>query len=358
MKFIEKSFDNIRNQHSGLYKGALAVFAVVIIIWLYPTEISFNYEFYQGSPWQNEDLLAPFDFAILKTEAELTEEKEEIGKTIVPIYTKDNKREDRSIKLFESLWQQEKNNILIDTTDIFAGDKIRNSIVNQIHRIYSKGVLSIDNEKGKPANGEYIFLVTDDEGEDRLISDFYNLKNAMIEFENLFQSSSEINQEKLIGIVSATLDYNIVFDENKTDLLIADELSNISPFKGKVEKGTMIIQRGEIVTPAKNQELISLKDQYENKLGANMEVWWLIFGEIISLAIVFWITFQYINHFNADIIEHASGWSFILIFYVLAVVMFKIGVYDAHLNQFLMPILIFPIIIRAFFDVRLALFFT
>jgi putative nucleotidyltransferase with HDIG domain len=41
---------------------------------------------------------------------------------------------------------------------------------------------------------------------------------------------------------------------------------------------------------------------------------------------------------------------------VLAVVMYRIGVYDKHLNQFLMPILIFPIIFRAFFDVRLALY--
>ena len=357
MKYLEKLVDNIRNQHSVLYKGFLAVIAVTIIIWLYPTQVSFKYEFYQGSPWHNEDLLAPFDFAILKTDAELTTEKDVVVKSIVPIYKKDLEREENSVNLFESLWQQELTNILKDTTDLFAGDETRKLIVAEIQKIYNKGVISVDTDMGKPAIGEYIFLIDDEDGEDRLVTDFYNLRKALADLEKKIPDTSKIHHDRLVNLIFTIMDYNIVFDENKTDLLVKDELSNISPFRGKVEKGTMIIQRGEIVTPAKNQELISLKQQYENKLGANMEVWWLIFGEIITLAVILLITYQYTFRFNHDIIRHPTGWSFILIFYVLAVVMFKIGVYDTHLNQFLMPILIFPIIIRAFFDIRLALYF-
>jgi putative nucleotidyltransferase with HDIG domain len=356
MNIIKRVLDNIRNEHSNFYKGFLTVVAVVVIIWLYPTQVSFKYEFYQGSPWQNEDFLAPFDFAILKTDDELKNEKDEVVKTLVPIYKKDYERELKSIALYESFWEQEKNNILKDTIEVFSGDEVRLLIKEQIQIIYNKGIISIDNDKGKPANDEYIFLIDDENGEDRLITDFYNLKGALIALEEKFPDTTVVYHDELLNLVSTMLDYNIVFDQNKTGLLVNDELKNISPFRGRVEKGTIIIQRGEIVTPAKNQELTSLKQQYENKLGANIDVWWLIFGEIITLAVIFWITYQYIFLFNNDIIKRPTGWSFILIFYVLAVVMFKIGVYDAHLNQFLMPILIFPIIIRAFFDVRLALY--
>jgi putative nucleotidyltransferase with HDIG domain len=356
MKFIEKTFDSLRNEHAKFYKGFLTVVAVVIIIWLYPTQVSFKYEFYQGSPWQNEDLLAPFDFAILKTDNELKTEKDEVVKTLVPIYKKDYEREIKSVELFESIWEQDGYEVLKDTADVFAGDSIRLLIAEQIQKIYNKGIISIDNDKGKPANDEYILLTDNEDGKDRLITDFYNLKGALVELEKHFTDTTLVYQEGLLNIVSTTLDYNIVFDQIKTELLVNDELKNISPYRGKIEKGTIIIQRGEIVTPAKNQELTSLKQQYENKLGANIDVWWLIFGEIITLLVILWITYQYIFLFNNDIIIHPTGWSFILIFFVLAVVMFKVGVYDAHLNQFLMPILIFPIIIRAFFDVRLALY--
>ena len=356
MKFVEKVLDNIRNQHSNLYKGSLAVIAAVIIIWLYPTQVSFKYEFYQGSPWQNEDLLAPFDFAILKTDAELNIEQEDLRKTIVPIYKRDQEREQNSINLFESLWQQESKRILKDTADPYLSESILNAVTKEISDVYQKGIISIDDNLGKPANDEYIFLNDGDNGEDRLITNFLNLRSALIILEDHFPDTTKIYRDILINLIFTTIDYNIVFDKEVTQLLLEDELKNVSPFRGKVSKGTMIIQRGEVVTPSKHQELISLKQQYESKLGANMELWWLILGEIISLAVIFWLTYQYVIRYNPTIIRHPTGWSFILIFYVLAVILFKVGAYDAHLNQFLLPILIFPIIIRAFFDIRLALF--
>jgi len=356
MKFLKSIFDNIRNQHLGLYKGLLVAISVAVIIWLFPTQVSFKYEFYQGSPWQSEDLLAPFDYAILKTDKELTEEKNGVTSTLLPIYNRDTISEKKSIALFENLWIEKSSNILKDSSDVFYVDDIRNSLVKEIEKTLEKGIISIDIEDGKPANDEYILLIEGKKSESRFIGDFLNLRNAILYIQKSTLFGDKIKQEELIDLISSVLDYNIVFNANKTKLQIEDELNNISPYKGRVEKGTMIIQRGEIVNAKKHQELSSLKQQYENKLGADIEVWWLIFGEVISLLVIFWITFQYIIRYNTDVIKHPSGWTFILIFYVLAVVMFKVGVYEMHLSQFLMPILIFPIIIRAFFDVRLALY--
>jgi len=352
---LNQKIDRIRNQHTNIFRVLLTVVAGILILWINPTQVSFKYEFYIGSPWQNEDLLSPFDFAILKTNAELDNEKNNVRKSIVPIYYRDREKEKKSIELFESLWEHEWPEIAKDSSCLFFGDDIKQDALREIKEVYDIGIISIDDVKGRPANNEYIFLKDDKNGEDRLVSDFLNLKESLSEFQINLTDTVHTDPLKLFNLISQIIEYNILFDESKTDLLLNEELKNISPFKGKIEKGTMIIQRGEVVTPMKNQELLSLKEQYESKAGANLDVWLLVFGEAIFLLIIFSLSFRYIVRYNKEIIMNPSGWSFILFFYVLAVLMFKLGVYDNHFNQFLFPILIIPIIIKAFFDIRLAL---
>jgi cyclic-di-AMP phosphodiesterase PgpH len=54
----------------------LFLLAAAIIVGVFPKEGKFRYEFQRGKPWMHEDLIAPFDFPILKTEAELAQERE------------------------------------------------------------------------------------------------------------------------------------------------------------------------------------------------------------------------------------------------------------------------------------------
>ena len=48
--------------------------SLVFIVYLSPREVQFKYEFQKGKPWLHENLVAPFDFAILKSETALKEE--------------------------------------------------------------------------------------------------------------------------------------------------------------------------------------------------------------------------------------------------------------------------------------------
>ena len=44
------------------------------IVYLFPKSGKFKYNFDKGKPWQSENLLAPFDFAINKSAEELEKE--------------------------------------------------------------------------------------------------------------------------------------------------------------------------------------------------------------------------------------------------------------------------------------------
>src|SRR5690606_39157701 len=72
--FINKLYRN----HSLIYKGLLFVFTTFLIVYMFPKSGKFKYNFEKGKPWQSENLLAPFDFAILKSDVEIAIEKQEI----------------------------------------------------------------------------------------------------------------------------------------------------------------------------------------------------------------------------------------------------------------------------------------
>ena len=66
------------NKQSSLYRIFLFILCVLFIVYLLPKEGQFQYEFQKGKLWQHKTLYAPFDFAIQKSEAEISAEKEKI----------------------------------------------------------------------------------------------------------------------------------------------------------------------------------------------------------------------------------------------------------------------------------------
>ena len=75
---MRKVLNYIYKHQSLIYKILLFVFSVVFIVYLFPKGGSFKYKFEKGKVWQYDNLYAPFDFAIKKTEEELNLEKQEV----------------------------------------------------------------------------------------------------------------------------------------------------------------------------------------------------------------------------------------------------------------------------------------
>ena len=63
----------------------LAIVFVVLVL-LMPRTTQFGYDYRKGSIWPYETLVAQFDFPILKTEAQIQEQREKAGSSVVPYY--------------------------------------------------------------------------------------------------------------------------------------------------------------------------------------------------------------------------------------------------------------------------------
>ena len=69
-----------------LYKLIIFILATAAIVYFFPKRGKFKYEFSKGKPWQYENLYAPFDFAVLKSEETLKKEKQQISNNSIPYF--------------------------------------------------------------------------------------------------------------------------------------------------------------------------------------------------------------------------------------------------------------------------------
>ena len=94
--------DNLYKNQSLIYKLFLYVIAVGFIVFCFPKGGKFKYEYQKGKPWQFENLYAPFDFSVQKTEEELSNEKLQISDNQTFYFRSDTEIVDNVYQTFET----------------------------------------------------------------------------------------------------------------------------------------------------------------------------------------------------------------------------------------------------------------
>ena len=106
-KHITKTMKNRKNIPAmvswlDVLRVSLYVIACVIVLYAIPKEGKFKYEYQKGSPWKHDNLIAPFNFAIYKSQAEIDAEREAVKKDSKPYFTKDNQVQVSRTEKFEA----------------------------------------------------------------------------------------------------------------------------------------------------------------------------------------------------------------------------------------------------------------
>jgi putative nucleotidyltransferase with HDIG domain len=123
-----------------------------------------------------------------------------------------------------------------------------------------------------------------------------------------------------------------------------------------VENGQRIISKGELITNEKFQILQSLKKEFESQLVTESKYYKIILGQVILISISIIVLILFLNAFRKDILADNKKIVFLLlVIFVMVFVTSLIIKTDAN-YIYLIPLCIVPVIIRVFFDTRLALF--
>ena len=95
---------------------------------------------------------------------------------------------------------------------------------------------------------------------------------------------------------------NLVIDQNFTQKALTQNLKEIVYTRGWVNKGKLIIAKGELVEGEKLNTLLSLKDEYETQTWSQNNYNWSLLGYYTLVAMVLLLMALYLKIYENKII--------------------------------------------------------
>ena len=360
----------IRDNHEQLFRIFLFLLTLAVIVYAFPRQAKFKYEFTKGKPWMHETIIAPFDFSILKSADEIDREQKIIRLEHSPIFNYNEDifliKAESYIEQFEEKWVNDKKVKKDDKFtffNLFKQKKIDNNTrkynlaifgYNMLQSIYEKGIVQLhgDFEYKKELS---VLLKKGGIAEKVQIDNLYSIASAANEI-NLLSNLTEDEYSFLIPILLSSLEHNITYDKVASEVMLQNDLENINSTQGLIVAGQIIVNKGELVTAERYQKLLSLKKQFEGKEWNLMAYYLVLLGQIILVSLSLFILFLFIKQYRVEVLNNTTKISMILSVILLMVVVSSV-ILSLDVNYiYVVPLCIAPIILKAFFDTRIALF--
>lgn len=348
-EFLNKYYQN----HALIYKFFLFIVITVIIVYLFPEGGQFKYNIQKGKPWQYENLYAPFDFAILKTDEDLQKEVEEIEANKRLFFTV---RED----VYDKVEQKYMDKILLIQEDSAAAglgkSRIKTFGLRFLQNVYKTGFLN-KSDNDKVVKNTIITLRRGNEAEDILSDKLFTTEMLVPALQKYFDKTRyQKLEQNFTTLFFEILEPNIFYDDEFTQKVIEEEIKGITVNKGLVTENERIIAKGDVVEGVKYEILISLKSEYDSQLWSKSNYNWIVFGYTVLVALVLLMLMLFLHSYRKAIWENNTKLTFI--FFNIILIVFLITMVEKYWVNYIyvVPVITLPIILKAFFDARLGLF--
>ena len=345
-----KIFNFFIKHKSIAYKIFLIILSSFIIVYLFPREGKFKYEFQKGKVWQYATYFAPFDFSILKSDKELNDDKQNILESFNPYYRIDNTIktkvfEDYNTKTIE-YFSDLKNEKLYDSLFLYG-----KSILEDI---YNYGVIS-SNELKPDIN--QIFLIDDNIEIPISIEQLFDPASLFSYLSKKIKLNPYIRyKESFNDLFFDIIVPNVFYDEKFNLEAQKSLLDQISLSRGVIRKGELIIAQGDVVDDEQINILNSLRMEFLTREVDSSSSNSIVFGYSILMFLIFFLLIMFLNKYRLDIYNDNKKLTFIFFNILLMVVLSTIILKYNPKFIYAVPICITPLVIKVFFDTRLALF--
>ncbi|WP_319590634.1 HDIG domain-containing metalloprotein [uncultured Draconibacterium sp.] len=351
---MNKFLKRLKSYTRLLLQVLLFVITAVALYLILPGEPKFKYEYQKGFPWRHENLVAPFDFAILKTANELDDEKSEQIASLVPYFANDTTQKNESIaRLRQDLALD------IDSTNTNK-NIVFNTLSTKLNELYNNGILLFSVDIYEELNGKSEIKkrtgnTVQKEDIDKLYSEksaynaLLNTRQTLVSEGNNFQWLNDLDLDRYIKA-------NLSYDSETSQKEIDEITRTISATRGMVKQGQRIVLEGEIVDAEKFQMLESLKASYEKERGNNVNRYMVSIGKVLLITVLLSFIFVFLMLYRRDIIQQLNKLSFLLMLMAGIILLSNFINTFPNLHIYMVPLAVFPIMIRTFFDSRTAIF--
>lgn len=341
-RYFDSSTEN--NRFGLRYLMILA--AILFICFILPKQARFKFEYDKGKIWTQSDLISPFAFAIQKTPEHLERDRQEILKTVKPVYRLNADRYAEALRSYDAEFQQ--NYAAPNRADYVLGR-------NLLAEVYERGLLEPLKRYQRFEKDYNLLLLSNQTAQERNMAEVFDLASAKLFIKNRLTFVNVTDPQILYNILIRHLELNYLPDERLNKKIESEALNNVSPFAGMVQKGELIIANGDVINAESFQKLESLRIAFEGDplLRANRQ--WLFLGQFFIVSLVIALLMFFLDLFRKDIFQDQRKLALILLVIcgMLAILSWAIKLNISSL--YFIPYCIVPIIIRILFDTRLAL---
>ena len=322
--------------------------AALLIVYLFPREGKFRYQYTEGKPWKYGLLTAPFAFPIYKTDAEVKREQDSIMKTYLPYFQVDKDIDKEQLKS------------LTDDYNAFLKDKASiqylNYLKQELRKVYSIGIISRQDLQFLKDNGFSAFKERENTTVITIsVNDVYTVQTAYSHIINA--APSHINIEVLTSLnINKYIVENLQYDKTLSERVKAETLQLVPISSGMVQAGERIVDQGIIIDNKTFKILNSLKTVSQSRLGTSQRQGWIIVGIFIIVAGLYLCFFLYLYFFRRNYYSQKRDVVFLLVIITSFALLTEIAVNYSLFNVYIIPYMIIPIVICTFFDTRTALF--
>lgn len=330
------------NSKTGLprnYKIYLPLVALFFsLLLLMPRSGNFKYDYKKGSPWMYETLIAQFDFPVLKTAAQLQEERGTAGSGVIPYYRYSDEVVAERISA-------------VETANLGEYNSLKPGIRKAMSEIYSRGVIS-ELEEASGNTSQVIYIQKDKRALKYPLSETYKVSEArskLVTELRLLAPGCDVDSLCRYGGIYDMIVPNLEFDQQTTELVHDEAVNYISPTSGVVNAGQLIVSNGEMITAEIEQLLDSYKAEYDSSFGYTGPKFLLWAGNgLLAFLLVALLLFT-IYYSNPYIFSDYNRYCYVVMIVFFAALVTFLVERTGHQHIYLVPFSIIALYLVAFF---------
>jgi hypothetical protein len=345
--FINKLYKN----HGLIYKGLLFIATTFVIVYLFPKSGKFKYSFVQGKPWQSENLYAPFDFAIAKSEEEINKAIDQVRNNSVLYFQRDPNVQALALKLYDSKFES----YIPDSLSGQNKRRLKSLGTGILNQLYKYGILSDTYN----FNGDRQVLILEDRNQKESTNYDQLIAQGALKATIQEKLATENLDDLIVPFTSLFFDIiepNLTQNKDLTQRALQEELDKISYTRGSVERETLIVSKGEVVEGDTFQILKSLENEYQSKVWNESNYNWVVAAYTLLVALALLMLLLFLRKYRNNVFKNNTKVTFIFFNIAFMVLLTTLVVNYNSMFVYVVPIAILPLVLKAFFDARLGLF--
>ena len=336
-------------KQSVVFKGLAFAVALVLILQVFPEKAKFKYEFRKGELWQHENLYAPFDFPLKKTAEQIKAEEAQITEHSTVYYRQDTTAFTSALQEF-----QQKKNDYFSHIPAARKEVLLQKAETFLKESYHKGII-LKMPDNSPS--EIAVIRHNNQIEELPTAQILSLQHLSASVKTYFHSSPYNEYAKnYCDLFFDILTPNLTIDQNFTQKTLDQNLKEIVFTRGWVNKGKLIIAKGELVEGEKLNTLQSLKDEYETQTWNQNNYNWSLLGYYVLVAIVLAVMALYLKLYEKKI--YKSNLKLVVVLLNMLCMILFVGIVVKHLPEYIyiVPVAMMVLILKSFFDLRTVFF--